>query len=36
MAGTASAGDIGFVLVSAAVLAAVFAPLTVRLYRSRS
>jgi ABC-2 type transport system permease protein len=36
MAGTATAGDIGYVLVSAAVLAAVFAPLTVRLYRSRS
>jgi ABC-2 type transport system permease protein len=36
MAGTATAGDIGFVLVSAAVLAAVFAPLTVRLYRNKS
>ncbi len=35
MAGTASAGDIAFVLISAAVLAAVFAPLTVRLYRSK-
>jgi len=35
MAGTASAGDIAYVLVSAAVLAAVFAPLTVRLYRSK-
>jgi ABC-2 type transport system permease protein len=35
MAGTATAGDIVFVLVSAAVLAAVFAPLTVRLYRSK-
>jgi ABC-2 type transport system permease protein len=35
MAGTSSAGDIVFVLVSAAVLAAVFAPLTVRLYRSK-
>jgi ABC-2 type transport system permease protein len=36
MAGTSTAGDIVFVLVSAAALAAVFAPLTVRLYRSRS
>jgi len=36
MAGTATAGDIGFVLVSTAVLAGVFAPLTVRLYRSKS
>ena len=35
MAGTASAGEIGYVLTSAAILAAVFAPLTVRLYRSR-
>ncbi|MGH3057601.1 MAG: ABC transporter permease, partial [Gaiellaceae bacterium] len=35
MAGTASARDIAFVLISAAVLAAVFAPLTVRLYRSK-
>jgi ABC-2 type transport system permease protein len=35
MAGTASGGDIAFVLISAGVLAAVFAPLTVRLYRSK-
>jgi ABC-2 type transport system permease protein len=35
MGGTATGGDILFVLVSAAVVAAVFAPLTVRLYRSR-
>jgi ABC-2 type transport system permease protein len=35
MAGTASASEIGYVLASAAILAAVFAPLTVRLYRSR-
>jgi ABC-2 type transport system permease protein len=35
MAGTATGGDIAFVLISAAVLAAVFAPLTVRLYRSK-
>ena len=36
MAGTATGGDVAFVLISAAVLAAVFAPLTVRLYRSKS
>ncbi len=35
MGGSATGGDIAFVLASAAVLAAVFAPLTVRLYRSR-
>ncbi len=35
MEGTASAGDIGIVLASAAALTAVFAPLTTRLYRSR-
>jgi ABC-2 type transport system permease protein len=35
MAGTASGDEIGYVLASAAILAAVFAPLTVRLYRSR-
>ncbi|HWM14809.1 MAG TPA: ABC transporter permease, partial [Gaiellaceae bacterium] len=35
MAGTATGGDIAFVLISAAVLAAVFAPVTVRLYRSK-
>jgi ABC-2 type transport system permease protein len=35
MGGTATGGDIAFVLVSAAALAAVFAPLTVRLYRSK-
>ncbi len=33
MEGTASAGDIGVVLATAAVLTAVFAPLTVHLYR---
>jgi ABC-2 type transport system permease protein len=36
MAGTASAGDLGLVLGEAAVLTAVFAPLTVRLYRRRA
>ncbi|MGH2539817.1 MAG: ABC transporter permease, partial [Actinomycetota bacterium] len=36
MGGTATGGDIAFVLISAAVLAAVFAPLTVRLYRSKT
>jgi ABC-2 type transport system permease protein len=35
MDGTASGGDIGLVLIEAAVLAAVFAPLTTRLYRTR-
>ncbi len=35
MGGSATGGDIAFVLASAAVLAVVFAPLTVRLYRSR-
>jgi hypothetical protein len=36
MGGTATAGDIAYVVAAAAVLAAVFAPLTIRLYRSRS
>jgi ABC-2 type transport system permease protein len=36
MEGTAEAGDIGIVLATAAALTAVFAPLTTRLYRSRS
>jgi ABC-2 type transport system permease protein len=36
MDGTAEAGDIGIVLATAAALTAVFAPLTTRLYRSRS
>ncbi len=36
MAGTASAGDVLLVLGEAAVLTAVFAPLTVRLYRRRT
>jgi ABC-2 type transport system permease protein len=36
MSGTAEAGDIGIVLGTAAALTAVFAPLTTRLYRSRS
>ena len=35
MEGTASAGDIGIVLATAAALTAVFAPLTTRLYRTR-
>ena len=35
MGGTATARDIAFVLISAAVLAAVFAPITVRLYRRK-
>jgi ABC-2 type transport system permease protein len=35
MDGTASAGEIGLVLLEAAVLAAVFAPVTTRLYRTR-
>jgi ABC-2 type transport system permease protein len=35
MDGTASAGDIVLVLIEAAVLTAVFAPLTTRLYRTR-
>ena len=36
MHGTAEAGDIATVLITAAVLTAVFAPLTVRLYRTRT
>ena len=36
MAGTAEAGDIAIVLASAVALTAVFAPLTVRLYRNKS
>jgi ABC-2 type transport system permease protein len=36
MDGGASAGDIGLVLAEAAAVTAVFAPLTVRLYRSRT
>jgi ABC-2 type transport system permease protein len=35
MAGDTSAGDIGLVLAEAAVLTAIFAPLTVRLYRGK-
>jgi ABC-2 type transport system permease protein len=35
MEGTASAGEVGLVLGTAAVLTAVFAPLTTRLYRNR-
>ena len=35
MAGTVTAGQIGLVLASTAVLTAVFAPLTVRLYRGK-
>jgi ABC-2 type transport system permease protein len=35
MAGDASPGEVGLVLAEAAALAAVFAPLTVRLYRAR-
>jgi ABC-2 type transport system permease protein len=36
MEGTEAAGEIAYVLATAAVLTAVFAPLTVRLYRSRT
>jgi ABC-2 type transport system permease protein len=36
MAGTATAGEVGIVLLAAAVLTAVFAPLTTHLYRTRS
>jgi ABC-2 type transport system permease protein len=36
MGGTAEAGDIGIVLATAAALTAVFAPLTTRLYRTKS
>jgi ABC-2 type transport system permease protein len=36
MGGSASVGDIGIVLATAAVLTAVFAPLTTHLYRTRS
>jgi ABC-2 type transport system permease protein len=36
MEGNAEAGDVGIVLATAAALTAVFAPLTTRLYRSRS
>ena len=36
MGGDASAGDIGLVLAEAGVLTAIFAPLTVRLYRGKS
>jgi len=35
MAGTATAGQIGVVLASAVALTAVFAPITVRLYRRK-
>jgi len=35
MEGTAEASDIGIVLATAAALTAVFAPLTVRLYRGK-
>jgi hypothetical protein len=35
MDGTASAGDIGIVLGTAALLTAVFAPLTTYLYRTK-
>lgn len=35
MEGTATLGDVGLVLLSAVALTAIFAPLTVRLYRSR-
>jgi ABC-2 type transport system permease protein len=35
MEGTATAGEIGLVLATAAALTAVFAPLTTRLYRSK-
>lgn len=36
MEGTATAGDIAYVLVAAAILTAVFAPLTTHLYRDRT
>jgi hypothetical protein len=36
MNGTAHTGDIAIVLATAAVLTAVFAPLTTHLYRTRS
>jgi ABC-2 type transport system permease protein len=36
MEGTVAAGDIAIVLATAAALTAVFAPLTTRLYRSRT
>jgi daunorubicin/doxorubicin transport system permease protein len=35
MAGTATAGQVGWVLAATAVVAAVFAPLTMQLYRNR-
>ena len=35
MAGTATAGHIGYVLAACAVLTAVFAPLSLRLYRGK-
>jgi ABC-2 type transport system permease protein len=35
MAGTATAGQVGWVLVASAALTAIFAPLTMRLYRNR-
>jgi ABC-2 type transport system permease protein len=35
MAGTATAGQVGWVLAAAALLTAIFAPLTMRLYRDR-
>jgi ABC-2 type transport system permease protein len=35
MAGSVTAGQIGWVLVASAVLTAVFAPLTMHLYRAR-
>ena len=36
MDGDPSAGDIGLVLIEAVVLTAIFAPLTARLYRTKS
>ena len=36
MHGTATAGQVGWVLLASAVLVAVFAPLTIRLYRTKS
>jgi hypothetical protein len=35
MAGSASGGDVGLVVAEAAVITAIFAPLTVRLYRGK-
>jgi ABC-2 type transport system permease protein len=36
MAGTATGGQVGWVLLASAALIAVFAPLSMRLYRSKT